>query len=77
MKIYVDKLGCNIHVKRSFARSIKREKAYRPVATQPGRNVTVCAIEKIGTDLLNKKIMTAINGTIFILSALAFRNKRN
>ena len=46
MKVYVDELGCNIHVKRSFTRSIRGERAYRPVATQPGLNVTVGAIEK-------------------------------
>ena len=45
MKIYVVEVGCNIHVKRSFAESIRGERAYRPVTTQPGRNVhvTVCA----------------------------------
>ena len=43
MKIYVDEYTCNIHVKRSFARSIRGKRAYQPVATQLGRNVTVCA----------------------------------
>ena len=43
MKIFVDEFECNIHVKRSFARSIREERAYRPVATQPGRMQAVSA----------------------------------
>ena len=43
MKIYIDEFGCNIHCKRSFGRSKKGQRAYRQVATQPGRNITVCA----------------------------------
>ena len=38
MKIYFDEFGCNIHIKRTFGRSKKGERAHGKIASQSGGN---------------------------------------